>query len=179
MVEGGRERTDDEIWKAIEGFEGFYEISNLGRVKSLVNWNGHNYIKQERILAPYKQQLNKNYGRSVVKLIKNKVSKDCKVHQLVANAFIPNPNNYKIINHIGNPLNNKVDNLEWCTQGQNIKHAYDNDLRIARINTIDRETLLELLNNGYTYTQISKILGINRTTAFNYARKFKIKKIYI
>ncbi len=171
---------DNEIWKPIEGYDGFYEISNYGRVKSFIGWNGHEVVKRERLLTPYKHRASKNYFRSVVKLRKNGEVKDHKVHQLVAKAFIPNPNDYKIINHIdGNPLNNRVDNLEWCTQSQNIKHAYDNDLRIARINTIDRETMLELLNNGFTYTQIAEMLNINRTTAFNYARKFNIKKIYI
>ena len=169
-----------EEWKSIKGYEGLYEISNFGRVKSLVGWNGHKYVKREKILAPYKQQTNPNYSRSVVKLKKNGKGKEFKVHRLVAKAFIPNPKNYKVINHKdGNPLNNKVNNLEWCTQKMNIKHALENELKVNRINTIDRETMVELLNNNFTYDEIAEILGVAKGTVFNYIRKFKIRKIYL
>ncbi len=145
-----------------------------------MGWNGRKYVSRERILAPYKQQSNKNYYRSSVKLIKDGIKKDYKVHQLVAKAFIENPNNYTIINHKdGNPLNNNANNLEWCTQAQNVKHAIDNELMIQRINTIDRETMVELLNNGFNYDQIADMLDIAKGTVFNYIKKFKIKKIYI
>ena len=103
----------DEEWKAIEGI---YEISNYGRVKSLIGWNGKQYISRERILAPYTERVNKNYKRSKVKLLKEGEAKGFKVHRLVAKAFIPNPNNYKMVNHIdGNKANNSYKNLEWCT----------------------------------------------------------------
>ncbi|WP_297712050.1 NUMOD4 domain-containing protein [Clostridium sp.] len=170
---------DKEEWKSIKGYEGLYEISNFGRVKSLLGWNGRKYIQRERILAPYKQQSNKYYSRSVVKLTKDNKTKDFKVHRLVAEAFIPNPNNYKVVNHIdGNPLNNNVENLEWCTQKMNIKHAINNELTITRIKTIDRETMVELLNNNFNYDEIAEMLGVAKGTVFNYIRKFKIRKIY-
>lgn len=168
-----------EEWKSIKGYEGLYEISSFGRVKSLLGWNGRKYIQRERILAPYKQQSNKYYSRSVVKLTKDNKTKDFKVHRLVAEAFIPNPNNYKVVNHIdGNPLNNNVENLEWCTQKMNIKHAINNELTITRIKTIDRETMVELLNNNFNYDEIAEMLGVAKGTVFNYIRKFKIRKIY-
>lgn len=170
---------DKEEWKSIKGYEGLYEISNFGRVKSLLGWNGRKYIQREKILAPYKQQSNKYYSRSVVKLTKDNKTKDFKVHRLVAEAFIPNPNNYRVVNHIaGNPLNNNVENLEWCTQKMNIKHAINNELTITRIKTIDRETMVELLNNNFNYDEIAAILGVAKGTVFNYIRKFKIRKIY-
>ncbi|WP_039242623.1 NUMOD4 domain-containing protein [Clostridium botulinum] len=169
-----------EKWKDIKGYEGIYQISNYGRVKSLIGFNGHKYIKREKILAPYKQRTNKNYSRSVVRLLRNGDKKDFKVHRLVANAFIPNPNNYNVVNHIdGNPLNNRVDNLEWCTQKMNVNHAIENELIISRIKTIDRQTMVNLLNNNFNYDEISKILGVAKGTVFNYIRKFNIKKIYI
>ena len=169
-----------EVWKDIKGFEGLYQVSNLGRIKSFYGWNGKKYVQREKILNPYKQVAGKNYYRYVVKLNKYGKLKDMKVHRLVAQAFLPNPNNYPIINHKdGNPLNNKVDNLEWCTQKYNIQHAIFNESIIRTIDTISREAIVEMLNNNYTYDDIANELGIAKGTVFNYIKKFQIKKIYI
>ncbi len=172
--------TGIEEWRDIKDYEGIYMVSNLGRIKSLIGFNGHNYIKREKILNPYKQEGSKNYYRSVVKLKKDGKGKQFKVHRLVAEAFILNPENKLEVNHLdGNPLNNKVNNLEWCTRQENIDHAIETGLTtIHTINTIDRETMVTLLNNGYTYDDISEILGIAKGTVCNYIRKFGIKKIY-
>ena len=170
---------NSEEWKSIKGYEGLYMVSNLGRVKSLCGFNGHEYVKRKKILNPYKQKAGKNYYRSVVKLSKDGSRKDFKVHRLVADAFIPNPELKSNINHIdGNPLNNRVDNLEWCTQKENIIHAIDTDLSVRVIDTIDRETIVDFLNNGHTYDEIASLLGIAKGTVFNYISKFKIQKIY-
>ena len=102
-----------------------------------------------------------------------------KVHRLVAEAFIPNPNGYPIINHIdGNPLNNIVENLEWCDQKYNMKHAIENNLKFNQINGIDRNDMLELLNSGRNYDEIAEILKIAKGTVFNYIKKFNIRKYY-
>ena len=170
---------DKEVWKTIKGYEGLYEVSNLGRVKSLVGYNGHKYIEREKMLNPSKQNAQTNYYRAVVNLYKNGNKKTFKVHRLVAEAFIPNPENKPQINHKdGNPLNNKVENLEWCTCKENIRHSIDTELKIRRIDTIDRDTMIELLNNDYTYDEIASLLGIAKGTVFNYIKKFKIRKIY-
>lgn len=102
-----------EIFKPIIGFEGIYEISNLGNVKS---------IKNNIILKPF---INKKlYNRKTVSLHKKGVQKIYKVHRLVASAFIPNPKNKKCINHLDNdPRNNNVLNLEWVTHKENIQYA--------------------------------------------------------
>ena len=102
----------EEIWKEIPGYEKKYKVSNLGNVYS---------NKHKRILKPYK--VRKGYLR--VDLFGSKfVRKHQKVHRLVAMAFIPNPDNKPQINHIdGNPANNCVTNLEWCTNDENQKHA--------------------------------------------------------
>ena len=103
-----------EVWKDVVGFENIYQISNYGRLKSFKN-NKNGYILKNN---------NKNGGYfSVVLEYKNKL-KHTKIHRLVAETFIPNPNNYKIINHKdGNKQNNNVENLEWTTQKQNFEHA--------------------------------------------------------
>lgn len=170
-----------EEWRDIKGYEGLYQVSNIGRIKSLYGWNGKEYIKREKILNPYNRKDKKTtYPRSVIKLIKGKAKKDYKVHRLVAEAFIPNPENKPQVNHIdGNPLNNNVNNLEWVTDRENKLHAIENNLKINTINTIDRETMLELLNNGKSYDEIAELLGIAKGTVFNYIKKFQIKKIYI
>lgn len=106
----------EEIWKNINGYEGLYQVSNLGRIKSLermVKSNNNNYrIVKEKIL---KQNQDKN-GYYVISLNKNNKSKKYIVHRLVAQTFIPNPNNYPVVNHKDeNKKNNCVENLEWCT----------------------------------------------------------------
>ena len=101
-----------EIWKDIEGYEGLYQVSNLGRVKSL---NYHRTGK-ERIMKPQKT----NWGYLFVGLCKDGKVKQPLVHRLVGQAFIENPNNLPCINHKDvNPENNCVENLEWCSYEYN------------------------------------------------------------
>ena len=95
----------------IPGYEGLYDITEDGIITNLKTGN---------VLTG---NIN-SYGYRVVRLTKDRKAKDFKLHQLLAKAFIPNPNNYRCINHIdGNKLNNSLDNLEWCTHGQNTVHA--------------------------------------------------------
>lgn len=105
-----------EIWRDIEGYERLYQISNLGRVKSLKRNTAHN-----RIMKPKKDK----YGYLYIGLCKNGELSYKKIHRLVARAFIPNYNNLPQINHIdGNKTHNCVSNLEWCDASYNQKHAY-------------------------------------------------------
>ena len=98
-----------EEWRPIEGYEDFYEISNLGRVRS------HGSI---RSVKPWN-----NY--CVAKLYRNGNCKTAYVHRLVAKAFIPNPQNKHFVNHKdGDKRNNHADNLEWCTRQENEIHAW-------------------------------------------------------
>ena len=117
-------RKNNEKWEPIIGYEGVYEISNRGRVKSLSRkeYNGFGYFIRGELIRKI-QLSEKGYG--VLKLTKNKITKNHKLHRLVAEHFIPNPNNYKTVNHKDeNKLNNNVGNLEWCTQQYNL--AYGN-----------------------------------------------------
>ena len=102
-----------EIWKDIKEYEGLYQISNLGNLISIK----HNRIKSIVV------RKNQRYLR--VNLWKNGKYKTFSIHRLVAESFLPNPNNFPVVNHKdGNKLNNKADNLEWCTQSHNVKESY-------------------------------------------------------
>ena len=102
----------NEIWKDVVGYEGLYKVSNLGRVKKPMG-------AYSIILKPFVQDY------KMVSLSSNHKSRKFLVHRLVAQAFIPNPNDKEEVNHIdGNKLNNVVDNLEWCTKSENVEHAY-------------------------------------------------------
>ena len=102
-----------EVWKDIKGYEGTYQVSSYGRVKSL------KYGK-ERIL---KSRVN-SYGYLHLNLCKNGKSYNKKIHRLIAEAFIPNPKNLPEINHKDeNKLNNNIDNLEWCTHKYNTNYG--------------------------------------------------------
>jgi hypothetical protein len=119
-----------EIWKDIEGYEGKYQVSNLGRVKSLQRkvWNRYTWHDlPERILKP-----KKGYCYAVVTLCNgNGKTKNHYVHRLVAYAFLYNVKEQ--VNHIdGNKLNNHLDNLEWVSQSENMKHAHNTGLLKVR-----------------------------------------------
>ena len=109
-----------EEWKDIEGYEGIYQVSNLGRVKSLRD-NFHR--PREKILNPVNDKL----GYNIVCLHKDGKHKNYKIHRLVAIHFIENPNNYPQVNHKDeNKTNNTVDNLEWCTSEYNNNYGTRN-----------------------------------------------------
>ena len=110
-----------EIWKDIPEYEGLYQVSNLGKIKSLERYNYKGHHNLEKILKPV---LCKN-GYYYVSLCKNKKVKSFQVHRIVANTFLNNKNNYPCINHInGVKTDNRVENLEFCTYSHNEKEAY-------------------------------------------------------
>lgn len=109
-----------EIWKCIKGYEGLYQVSNFGRVRSLGRWvkgkNGSIRFYRGRILKPGTN----TFGYLFVNLFKNNKQKTITIHRLVAEAFIPNTDNLPMINHKDeNKQNNNVNNLEWCTSSYN------------------------------------------------------------
>ena len=117
-----------EIWRDIVGYEGLYQVSNLGRVRSL-----EHYVSTKGGAArksPSKILSNCFDGKYLhVILHKNGRNKVCLIHRLVATAFIPKPENKQQVNHIdGNKLNNFISNLEWCNGSENLKHAYKTGL---------------------------------------------------
>ena len=103
----------NEKWRDVVGYEGLYQVSNTGKIRS------HHKGKWKDIV-----DCATKYGYKVVLLYKNGVRKSARVHRLVAEAFIPNPNNYPYINHKDeNPLNNCAENLEWCTPKYNSNYG--------------------------------------------------------
>ena len=114
------------MFKDIPGFEDYYQVNENGIVKGKdrLVWNGKGYKLQTGNII--KQQTNKK-GYKLVYLSKKHHKKTCLVHRLVALTFIPNPNNYEQVNHIDcNKSNNNVNNLEWCTNLYNQRHAIAN-----------------------------------------------------
>lgn len=120
----GKVKIDPSIkeeWKDIQGYEGLYQISNKGRVKSTRN---------NIILKPAMN----NHGYYWVDLLNHGIRKHATIHRLVAQAFIPNPNNYPQVNHIDeNTINNQVSNLEWCTAQYNHDYGTRNERAIKHM----------------------------------------------
>ena len=114
---------EKEIWVDIEGYEGMYQVSNMGRVKSLERtaWNNRGYYRtlHERILKGRKV----SNGYLQVQLCQDGKAKNYLVHRLVASAFLENPMGYNEVNHIDEDKeNNKADNLEWCSKSYNLSY---------------------------------------------------------
>ena len=170
-----------EIWEDIPGYEGMYQVSNIGNVRSM-NYKGHGEVKN---LTP---KCN-NCGRLWVDLWKNGTGKCHLVHRLVAIAFIPNPFNHPQINHLDeNPKNNRVENLEWCTALHNVRYYNERhpdklsaprgpNKNIKPVNQISitgeivktwassREVMREL---GWSDWSISECCRGNRKTAYGF-----------
>lgn len=159
----------DEIWKNIKGYEGEYQVSNLGRIKSLYRRVNNGTLKgriiNEKILIP---QDNRN-GYLQVRLNKNNKEFHYYVHRLVAQAFIENPNNLSQVNHINeNKYDNNVSNLEWCNCSYNIRYGTGNERRISSRNKKDnpnseREVHQYSLDGEYiqSYSSIAKAAKVN------------------
>lgn len=114
------------VWKAVKGYEGLYEVSNTG------------YVKSFQFKKPFIKKFNKNrQGYLSVALCKDNNIKLVKVHRVVAEAFIPNPDNKPQVNHKdGNKANNRVENLEWVTASENIKHSFATGLQTMDLRKI-------------------------------------------
>ena len=122
-----------EVWKDIEGYEGLYQVSKTGRVKSLERYvQNHSKLQYhpEQIKQPNeRKRKNGLQGYLALQLYKDNKAKNCYIHRLVATAFIPNPQGKETVNHInGDKHDNRVENLEWNTYKENNEHAQETGL---------------------------------------------------
>jgi len=161
-----------EIWKDIDGYEGSYQVSNTGKVRSL-DRKVHNYIKTGRVL----KAKNNGHGYLDVSLSGKTKQKHAYIHILVAKAFIPNPNSYEQVNHKDfNKANNCVDNLEWVSRKQNLLHYRQSKLykrsqekRMVKAHKKYVEQVLKykdkvigLYDEGLSVKNVSKQIDIGR-----------------
>lgn len=181
-----------EIWKDIEGYEGAYQVSDQGNVKTLSRkvkcGNGY-VITKEKILSPGRD----SSGYLVVRLSKNNKGKTYKIHRLVAIAFIPNPLNLPQVNHKDeNKINPKADNLEWCTNKYNCNYGTHNERMSKSLSkkvyqyTLegkfirDWKSTLECNEGGFNHRHISECcLGKRKTHKkfkWSYIRLIDTKK---
>ena len=146
-----------EIWKDIKNYEGLYQISNLGKIKSLErkvkNQKGNRTVKEIILKC--------SEGKSYVQVTLSKKNnyKTKLVHRLVAEAFIPNPNNLSEVNHIdGNKHNNNVNNLEWVSRYDNMQHAK----KLGLINTLKGNKSYWYNKYGIEHSRSKKIVQIEK-----------------
>lgn len=167
----------NEIFVPIKGYEGLYEISNLGRIKSLCKKGS----KKELILK--QQCLDLSTGYLGVQLYKNNKILTKRLHRLLAENFIENPNYYKVVNHKdGNKQNNSLNNLEWTTYSLNTLHSYKlglqkikkgEELKNCKITENQLKEINFLFKKGFSNKDISKKYNIDSSTVSRYRNKLK------
>jgi len=171
-----------EIFKVIPNTNGIYFASNVGTIKSIDHTaclnNGFSRIQKGRILKPH--ICKKGYLQLSIKLNNKRIHTSA--HRLVALAFIENPNNYPQVNHINTiKTDNRVENLEWCTNKQNNSHAIENNLmrpnygeknHMAKLKNEDVFLIIDRINKGETMSKISRDYSMSVTAISNiYHRK--------
>jgi len=166
IISTGSQESLIEEWRDIKDFEGYYQISNFGRLKSFKQYKNGKILKLTN---------SKNSYFSVV-LCTNNYRKSTRIHRLVAEHFLFNLCDYKLVNHIdGNKQNNRLDNLEWCSPSQNVKHSmsmnenhikpmnyYNQFIRPKRIIQLDfRGNILNAFANAKEASDITKVCSRN------------------
>lgn len=151
------DNLEGEVWKSITDYPE-YEISNKGRIKYPIR----------KGIKPYKMRIteggNSADGYKTFGLKNENETKNIGIHRLVALLFIPNPNNYNIVNHRdGDKSNNKFNNLEWCSRSQNTKHAYDNDLISGKRKIYQLDVNNKIIKEWDTIKDAYETLGLSRT----------------
>ena len=174
----------EEIWKDIAGYEGLYQVSNQGRVKSLEryveNRVAQNYQPERIRTLMERKKPGQETGYKAIILYKNNKGKNCYVHRLVAAAFVPNPENKKTVNHInGDKHDNRAENLEWMTYRENNLHAYTSGLndsshrrnRCDSIQVAQYDSDMNLIKVYPSMNEAERQTGIDRTAIGHGIRK--------
>ena len=162
--------NDEEIWRPIEGYDGRYEISNFGRVKSYAQDRKPGKIKTGH--PTYKGY------RTILLYDGNGGSKWCPIHRLVASAFLENPENLPQVNHIDeNKSNNRADNLEWCDNDYNVNYGTRNE-RAALANRCCETTSLPVysVDNSGLVEYFASIGEAERQTGYNHSNIIRTLK---
>lgn len=163
-----------EIWKDIEGYEGLYQVSNHGKVKSLARkiiWDKGSREVKDKLLS---NKTKNTSGYLQVSLSKDGKSKIVTIHRLVAKHFLKDFNKNLTINHKdGNKLNNNIENLECISNVDNLRHAHENNLIIikkglespnCKFSKLEIVEILNLLNSGVFQSEIAKKYNVHQTT---------------
>lgn len=162
-----------EIWKDIYNFEGAYQISSFGNIRSLDRIITNSFGIDKKYKGMIRKCRVGNKGYLYCNIWNNQTYKTVKPHRLVAIHFIPNPDNKPQVNHKdGNKLNNNVENLEWSTSKENINHAWENGLAISKVgDNMNGAILKEIdipiireLSKSMTQQAIADIFKVNRAT---------------
>lgn len=162
---------DRELWRPVMGYEGFYEVSDKGNVRRIAKGRG---AQVGKIL----KQANGTNGYKQVTLSKDCNQLICRVHRLVAEAFIPRQDGKDYVNHInGDKTDNRVENLEWVTRSENALHAYrvlgrkkERVIPENRVHKLNLKTVKEIFEADGTYADIARRFGISDVMA----RKIKL-----
>lgn len=171
-----------EIWKSVVGYEGYYEVSNTGSVRSIDRIvktkkakSGTSFLKGVYL----KPSVIKGYPMVVFSVGNKRVGK--KIHRLVAEAFIPNPKNKPQVNHKnGQKEDNSVENLEWCTSLENIRHSFEKGLNSGKkgekhpLSKLKKEDVINirlLHKHGVLSTMLSEYYNVHQKTIRNIVNK--------
>jgi hypothetical protein len=165
-----------ENWKQIVGFENLYEISDLGNLRSVERYVKHykGGLRLYKGMCKTNRLNSKGYLRCNLKSEGN--SKDCTIHRLVAMAFIDNHSNKPAVNHInGIKTDNRVENLEWVTQSENVVHAVETRLIKTRLTDVQA---LEIFNSKLSLRKLGKIYSVNSSIIWRIKNKQAYKHLF-
>jgi hypothetical protein len=176
----------NKIFNDITGYEGIYQVSCEGTVRSMdriITAPLNDIIRTHSVIGKeMKQSLSKD-GYPRVGLTKHNKHVKIKVHRLVASAFVPNPHNYTEVNHIdGDKKNNNFTNLEWCDRSHNIKHAFDTELRTHRGvkhpgSTLTEQDVIHIRTCGLSNGELSMMYSVSTSHIWAIRKRLAWKHI--